>query len=179
MGKNLIDNVLLKGDTQRKLMIKKIITVVGGLLIVGLIAIQLIPVDRTNPPVVREPAWDSPTTRAYAERACFDCHSNETKWPWYSYVAPVSWQVADHVHEGRKEFNISDWPSGEGDEAAEKVQEGSMPMWQYVLMHPEANLTAAEKKEFIAGLQATFGIEGGEASESKAGRDIEQQEDED
>ncbi|HMQ55423.1 MAG TPA: heme-binding domain-containing protein, partial [Anaerolineae bacterium] len=98
-------------------MVKKIIAAGVGLLLVGFIAIQLVPVDRTNPPVVAEPAWDSPTTRAYAERASFDCHSNETKWPWYAYVAPISWQVAD-VHESREKFNISEWPSGEGDEAA-------------------------------------------------------------
>lgn len=160
-------------------MVKKIIAAGVGLLLVGFIAIQLIPVDRTNPPVVAEPAWDSPTTRAYAERACFDCHSNETKWPWYAYVAPISWQVADHVHEGREKFNISEWPSGEGDEAAEEVQEGAMPMGQYLFMHPEASLTEAEKQEFIAGLQATFGGEGGGEGEHEAGREIESHEDDD
>ena len=59
--------------------------------IVGLVVIQFVPVERPNPPVLREPNWDSPETRALAQRACFDCHSNETTWPWYSQVAPVSW----------------------------------------------------------------------------------------
>lgn len=122
-----------------------------------LILIQFIPVDRTNPPVVREPNWDSPKTRAYAVRACFDCHSNETKWPAYSYIAPISWLVADDVKEGRKDFNMSDWKPGKGDEAAKEVRKGDMPMWQYTLMHSEAKLTDAEKQEFIAGLIATFG----------------------
>ena len=56
------------------------------------LTIQLIPVERGNPPVVREPKWDSVQTRAYAKRACFDCHSNETQWPWYAYLAPLSWR---------------------------------------------------------------------------------------
>lgn len=138
-------------------MIKKIISIGAVVLVVGFIAIQLVPVDHTNPPVVSEPHWDSPKTRVYAERACFDCHSNETKWPWYSYVAPLSWTVADHVYEGREHFNVSEWPSGEGEEAAETLLEGTMPLWEYTLLHPEAELTQAEMKEFAAGLKATFG----------------------
>ncbi|MCB0214027.1 MAG: heme-binding domain-containing protein [Anaerolineae bacterium] len=142
--------------------------ILGGLLLVGivvLVGIQLIPVDRTNPPVVHEPNWDSQATRDYAERACFDCHSNETTWPWYSYVAPISWFVADHVHEGRSKFNVSEWPSGEGDEAAKEVREGGMPLWEYTVLHPDAKLTQAEQSEFIAGLEKTFGSEANEGAE--------------
>lgn len=127
------------------------------ILVIIFVAIQFIPVDRTNPPVVKEPDWNSPKTRAYAVRACFDCHSNETKWPFYSYIAPVSWLVADDVQEGREHFNMSDWKPGKGDEAAKEVREGDMPLWQYTLMHSEAKLTDVEKKEFIAGLIETFG----------------------
>lgn len=145
-----------------------IVLVAVGL--VGLIAIQLVPVERTNPPVISEPNWDSPETRALAQRACFDCHSNETAWPWYSQVAPVSWLVADHVIEGRDKFNMSEWPSGEGDEAAETVAEGEMPLFGYVLMHPEAKLTPAETEQLIAGLKATFGGEASEERESAAER---------
>lgn len=123
------------------------------------ILIQFIPVDRSNPPVVKEPNWDSPKTRAFAVSACFDCHSNETKWPWYSYVAPVSWLVASDVHEGRKKFNISNGGSGESDEAAKEFQKGSMPPWQYGLMHPEAKLNKQDSEEFLKGLTATFGTE--------------------
>lgn len=126
-------------------------------LVAVFIVIQFIPVDRTNPPIVKEPDWNSSKTRAYAVRACFDCHSNETKWPAYSYVAPVSWLVADDVKEGREHFNMSDWKPGKGDEAAEEVRKGDMPLWQYTMMHSEAKFTDAEKKEFIAGLIATFG----------------------
>jgi Haem-binding domain len=121
------------------------------------IIIQFIPVERTNPPVVKGPTWDSPETRAYAVRACFDCHSNETNWPFYAYIAPVSWLVTRDVNEGREHLNMSDWKIGKGKKAAREVREGDMPMWQYTLMHSKAKLTDAEKKEFIAGLIATFG----------------------
>ncbi len=136
---------------------KKILKNILLALFIIFILIQLFPVDRTNPPVVKEPNWDSPKTRAYAVRACFDCHSNETKWPAYSYIAPVSWLVAGDVNEGREHFNMSDWKPGKGDESAKEVREGNMPLWQYTLMHSEAKLNAAEKKEFTAGLIATFG----------------------
>ncbi len=89
-----------------------VLKIVGGLIAVGVlgfIAIQFVSVDKSNPPVVSEPKWDSPQTQALVERSCYDCHSNETKWPWYSNVAPVSWLVARHVEEGRAELNFSEW----------------------------------------------------------------------
>jgi len=142
----------------------KIIKILGGIFLIGLagfIAIQLVPVSRANPPVVSEPNWDSPQTKALAERACFDCHSNETKWPAYSYVAPVSWLVAHDVNEGREKLNFSDWAnnSEEGEEMIEAIQKGEMPMPIYLPLHPEASLTAAEQQQLIAGIQATFGGE--------------------
>src|SRR5215216_1353338 len=85
----------------------------GAAMIVGVlfVVLQLVPYGRRhdNPPTTREPAWDDPTTRALAVRACFDCHSNETRWPWYSYVAPVSWLTQRDVDEGRRELNFSEW----------------------------------------------------------------------
>src|SRR5215831_3235209 len=80
-------------------------------LIPALVLIQLIPFGRehTNPPVTQEPAWDSPGTRELAKRACFDCHSNETVWPWYSRVAPVSWLTQRDVNGGRRHVNFSEW----------------------------------------------------------------------
>lgn len=129
------------------------------IIVILFIIIQFIPVKRTNPLIVKEPPWDSPETRAFAVRACFDCHSNETKWPAYSYVAPVSWFVLSDVNEGRKHFNMSDWKPGDGDESAKEVRKGDMPMWKYTLMHSEAKLSDFEKKKFIAGLVATFGEE--------------------
>jgi mono/diheme cytochrome c family protein len=136
-----------------------------GVLLFALLAIQFVPYghDHTNPPVQAEPAWDSPTTRALFVRACADCHSNQTVWPWYSSVAPVSWLVTRDVVEGRAAFNVSEWgrADNEGDEAAETIQEGEMPLWFYPPLHPEAQLTPAEKQQLIDGLIATFGGEHG------------------
>ena len=73
-------------------------------------AIQFVPVDRTNPPV--ETALTAPpAVREILVGACFDCHSHETTWPWYSRVAPLSWLIADHVTEGRRDLNFSRWPA--------------------------------------------------------------------
>ena len=134
-----------------------------GVIVLAGVGIQLIPYGRAhvNPPVQAEPAWDSLRTRELFTRACADCHSHETVWPWYSNIAPMSWLVQHDVEEGRAEFNIS-VPGGESDEAAEKVSEGEMPPAKYTLLHPTANLSISEKQELIQGLQATFG---GESSE--------------
>src|SRR3989339_43352 len=121
------------------------------------VVIQFFPVDRTNPPVKNEPTWDSPKTKGYAIRACYDCHSNKTKWPLYSYVAPISWFVADHVKSGREDLNFSEYGTGDGKEAAEVVEHGIMPLSSYIILHPIANLTDEEKAEFVKGLVATFG----------------------
>jgi mono/diheme cytochrome c family protein len=146
-----------------------------GSLLVLLLALQLVPYgrDHTNPPVVAEPAWDSPETRALFVRACADCHSNQTVWPWYSNVAPVSWLVAHDVEEGRAKFNVSMWGQqrNEGDEAAEAVREGEMPMKIYLPTHPEARLTPTEREQLIAGLTATFGGDGGGHSGGSADDD--------
>lgn len=131
----------------------------------GLIAfalIQAVPYGRTwtNPPVVREPVWDSPATRDLARRACFDCHSNETIWPWYARIAPISWLVRYDVDEGRSELNFSDWQSGdrEGERPGKierEISTGKMPPFQYVSTHPGARLAAVEKRRLIDGLKAT------------------------
>jgi len=128
----------------------------------GMLLIQLVPYGRAhdNPPVAAEPMWDSNQTRDLAVRACFDCHSNETVWPWYSNVAPVSWLVQRDVDKGREELNYSERNrSQEGDESAETVREGSMPPRSYLLTHPEARLTDAEIAVLTEGLTATFGEE--------------------
>lgn len=130
-----------------------------ALLLLVFIAIQFAPVAYSNPPVVSEPAWDSATTRSLTERACFDCHSNQTKWPWYTRVAPVSWYIVYDVQEGRQKLNFSTWRPGGENEAAEEVVEGEMPPRLYLLLHPEARLTAAEKQQLVTGLNASLGEE--------------------
>ena len=128
-------------------------------LLILFILIQFIPVDRSNPPVKGEPQWDSPRTKELFMRACGDCHSHHTRWPWYSYIAPISWLIAYDVHEGRKHFNVSMWgyQKQEADEAAEVVEKGEMPPLLYLLAHPEARLSEQEKRELIEGLKRTFG----------------------
>jgi len=128
-------------------------------LVVVLVVIQAIPYgrDHTNPPVRAEPNWDSPRTRQLAEDACFACHSNETRWPWYSSVAPVSWLTQNDVDEGRRVLNFSEWDRPqESGEAAEALREGEMPPWQFKLLHPEARLSDAEKAQLIRGLERTL-----------------------
>ena len=132
------------------------------------LAIQLVLYGRvhTNPPVRREPPWDTPQTRQLAVRACFDCHSNETIWPWYSSIAPMSWLVQRDVDQGRRKLNYSEWDRSqeEAGESAKTVRKGEMPPWYY----PWANLSTAEREALIRGLQATFG---GEAKDGEAKRD--------
>jgi cytochrome c551/c552 len=118
--------------------------------LVLLVAIQFVPVNRSNPPVESEvPAPAS--VRAVLRRACYDCHSNETVWPWYSHVAPVSWLVASDVRGGRKELNFSAWNRLPAQRQARKlketwkeVSERDMPPWYYVPMHRDARLSAGD-----------------------------------
>lgn len=134
----------------------KKIVVFGVLGLVALFAlIQLIPYGRShsNPPVVSEPDWDSPRTRELAQRACFDCHSNETQWAWYSNVAPASWMVQRDVESGRGELNFSQYKRTSHESPANEIIEGGMPPWFYTLPHPEANLSPQEKQELIDGLR--------------------------
>jgi len=145
-----------------KTVIKIVLLLVGGgLLLFGLI--QLIPVRQTNPPVVSAVKWDSPQTQDLFTRACADCHSNESVWPWYSKIAPVSWLVTRDVNEGRQKFNISDLGAMNARrrselprEISEQIREGEMPMAIYLPLHPGAILTSAEKQALIDGLQKTL-----------------------
>src|SRR3981081_2630909 len=82
--------------------------------LVVFIAVQFVRADRTNPPAVPTASLRTktpPDVTATLDRSCRGCHSNETRWPWYSQVAPMSWMLADHVHHGRDHFNYSEWTS--------------------------------------------------------------------
>ena len=127
-------------------------------------AIQLLPYgkEHTNPEVLAEPQWDSPKTKETFMKVCGDCHSNETKYPWYSNIAPISWSMAHHIEEGREHFNVSMWghqKKNEGEDAVEEIEDGEMPLFSYLLAHPEARLSDEEQKIFIEGLKKTFGEE--------------------
>ena len=131
-------------------------------LLMAFMAIQLVPYGRnhTNPPVSGEPAWDAFETRALAKQACFDCHSNETEWPAYARIAPVSWLVQHDVYEGRAALNFSEWtrPQEEAKEAAEEVWEGEMPPAAYTLVHAQARLNPADRDRLAQGLANTLGV---------------------
>jgi hypothetical protein len=142
---------------------KRVLLYTAGALAAIFLLIQAVPYGRnhTNPPVTQEPAWASPQTRSFAVAACHDCHSNETKWPWYTNIAPVSWLVQSDVDGGRSVLNLSEWnrPQGEGaGEIVEVVREGEMPPAYYAWMpnHPDARLSDSEKAAFVRGLEATL-----------------------
>ena len=135
-----------------------LIIVVAGFVLFGLI--QLIPFghEHTNPAMVSEPAWASPQARALVKEHCFQCHSNETEWPWYSNIAPASWLIQMDVNEGRRRFNFSDWNNhpGELDEMVGAIQEGEMPPIQYWMFHPNSRLNDQQKQELINALQSSI-----------------------
>lgn len=129
--------------------------------VVVLLAIQAVPYGRrhTNPPVRQEPRWDSPRTRGLVVRACYDCHSNQTVWPWYASIAPVSWLVQQDVDDGRRKLNYSEWdrPQKEARKAADKVVAWNMPPLYYAAFHPKSWMVGAERADLIRGLATTFG----------------------
>ena len=112
------------------------------------LGMQLISVDRNNPPVASD--IDAPIeVKAILKRSCYDCHSNEVNWPWYSYVAPVSWLVAHDVKEGREELNFSEWSKHSGnpeikEEIIEEITEGEMPLPIYLIAHPRVSVSEQE-----------------------------------
>jgi hypothetical protein len=147
---------------------RKILILVGALVVI-LFAIQLVPVHRTNPPVVAD--FDGPAAVENVLRtSCYDCHSHESRWPWYSHVAPASWLVLNDVAEGREHLNASEWnrPQKHARHAAKEVREGDMPLWLYAVAHPQARLSDGERRELAAGLEKTFGVPG---PEDRRGRD--------
>lgn len=144
----------------------KLILGLIALAIVGFIVIQFIPMgsvipslkDPGNPPVEQQITWDSPQTEQLARTACFDCHSNETRYPWYASIAPVKWLVYHDINEGRDRMNFSTWQMREFDvdTMIDLIQKGEMPKAVYLPMHPEARLSEAQKAQLIAGFEATF-----------------------
>ena len=115
-----------------------------------LIVIQFIPYQRTNPPVIGEIQMPD-QVHAIIMRSCYDCHSNQTRWPWYSHVAPVSWLVIGDVNDGRAHMNFSEWDSYDTQKQAklrkeipEEIEKGDMPPFRYLIIHTKAKLTQAD-----------------------------------
>ena len=140
---------------------KKKMKWIAATLAVVFALLQFVNPPRTNPPVA--PGHDllatnppPPQIATLLHSACYDCHSYETKWPWYSHVAPASWLVADDVKDGRERLNFSDWPRALPERAAkrlerisEEVDDKDMPPAKYTLLHPEARLTAGQREQLI------------------------------
>lgn len=125
---------------------------IGALLIAALVLAQFVPAARSNPPEHGKPVAPQ-EVQTVLQRACYDCHSNETVWPWYSKIAPTSFVVANHVKEGRKELNLSLWDqyneqrkARKKNEIAKEVNKGNMPPWYYTPLHPEAKLSSSDRK---------------------------------
>jgi hypothetical protein len=125
------------------------------------VAIQFVPYGHThtNLPSAKEPQWDSPATRELFRRACFDCHSNETGWRWYAYIAPSSWLVQNDVDGGRRHLNFTEWdhPQKHARDINGQVGQGDMPPWFYLPLHASAKLSDAEKRALMEGAEKTFG----------------------
>ncbi len=118
------------------------------------VLIQLVPMSKTNPPITQDVAAPA-QVEAILRRSCYDCHSNQTRWPWYAHVAPVSWLVIRDVEHGRKHINFSTWDKYADDPETvirklrniDKVMHnGSMPLWYYLRAHSEAHLNDADRQ---------------------------------
>jgi len=117
--------------------------------------IQFLPVERSNPPVESK-VQAPPEVMSILERACYDCHSHETRWPWYSWVAPVSWVVSNHVGQGRQRLNFSRWPASDHEtqinlyrEINREVSTMAMPLTSYQRLHPEARLSVDDRQQLL------------------------------
>lgn len=136
---------------------KRFAKIFGLLFIVAFLAVQAFRPDRSNPASDPALAITAQLTvpsdvRAILERSCYDCHSNQTVWPWYSSVSPVSWLVADDVREGRRHLNFSEWGKYRAgnriaklDMLVSQVTKGNMPLGKYLLIHRNATLSDAER----------------------------------
>ena len=136
------------------------------------VLLQLVPYgrDHTNPPVTQDAPWPNGRARELATTACYDCHSNQTRWPPQSYVAPFSWMVTRDVEQGREALSFSTWFSagdeddGEADDAAKEVADAEMPPRRYLLVHPDAALSDTEREVLVEALEAMDRARGGDRS---------------
>ncbi len=130
-------------------------------LVLIFLIIQFIPVDKSNPPTIGE-ITPPPEVKSILQRSCYDCHSHQTVWPWYSRMAPVSWMIAHDVKEGRDHLNFSTWSTYNQrqqlklyEEIQEVIEKNEMPLKQYLWLHPPARLTDADKRILKAWLSTT------------------------
>ena len=140
----------------RRRIIRYVLLGILGLLLL----IQLVPYgrDHSNPPVTRAARWTDPKAEQLAQQSCYDCHSNLTKWRWYSNIAPMSWLIQRDVDEGRGVLNFSEWNRGQPElgDMLEQVNGGEMPPTKYTLIHPSAGLSSSEKARLADGLTRLY-----------------------
>lgn len=155
----MVDPTMSAGSTEpteRSHRFRRTLVTVGAVLLGAFLVLQLVPYGWThsNPPVTSAAPWPNAEAEAIARQSCYDCHSNETEWPAYSYVAPMSWLVRSDVDAGRAEMNFSEWDpqDNKADDAVEEIDEGSMPLSKYTAIHRGAELTAEEKATLSAAL---------------------------
>lgn len=142
--------------------LKKMLKWLAVAVLLGLALLQLTNPARTNPPAKTDflaTLHPPPDLAAEFRAACYDCHSDETRWPWYSHIAPISWQVAQDVAEGRYNLNLSEWPADNAkrqwkkmEDMSEEIGDGEMPLKKYTLIHRDARLTAGERQALTAWL---------------------------
>jgi hypothetical protein len=136
--------------------LRKNLKTAGLVVVAAFVLSQAIRIDRSNPPV-RSDISAGPDITPILRRACYNCHSNETVWPWYSGVAPASWLVGSDVKEGRQKLNFSEWgtyastvQSRKLTGIAKEIGEGDMPPWYYSIAHRESLLTPSERNQIVA-----------------------------
>ena len=112
----------------------------------------------TNPPVTKEAPWPTPASRQLAVGGCYSCHSNLTKWPAYTRVAPGSWLIANDVNGGRNNLNFSEWnkPQPALSDVVEAISGGGMPPLQYKVIHSSGRLTQAERARLVAAVKTIY-----------------------
>lgn len=146
---------------------KKVLRIVLIVLIAAFLVAQVFRPNRVNPPVDPAKALQAPpNVQAILDRSCNDCHSNNTRWPWYTNISPLSWWIADHVKEGRRELNFSEFngyterrKGKKLEEICEQVQQGEMPLKNYVPLHPEAKLSDADQQTLCSWTKQLRGRE--------------------
>lgn len=143
---------------------------IAGFGLLGLVAlfllIQLVPYgrDHSDPPVTKAAVFSDPKARQIVAASCADCHSNLTRWPWYTNVAPASWLVQHDVEEGRSKMNLSEWdkPQPALDEVIRQVKPGGeMPPWKYTVMpnHADARLSDADRAILVRAFRELYASE--------------------
>ena len=142
--------------------LKKNLKWIAGVAVVLFALLQLANPAHTNPPVKTDflaTLNPPPKIAGMFRAACYDCHSNATRWPWYSHIMPMSWQIVQDVNDGRHNLNLSEWPADDAKRAWKKMEDmseeidgGDMPLKKYTLIHADARLTAAQRSDLTGWL---------------------------